>query len=129
MKVRDVIKRSEQDGWKLARTKGSHRQFHHPIKPGTVTVAGHPSVDILPGNIEQYSQAGRPETKDVVIYEKSESGWGAYVPDLCGLGVAGRDLDEVKELIRGAIEFHLGGMRRHRDPIPEPTATTEYITV
>jgi predicted RNA binding protein YcfA (HicA-like mRNA interferase family) len=40
MKVRDVIKRLEQDGWRLARTKGSHRQFHHPAKPGTVTVAG-----------------------------------------------------------------------------------------
>jgi predicted RNA binding protein YcfA (HicA-like mRNA interferase family) len=34
MKVRDVIKRLEQDGWRIARTKGSHRQFHHPAKPG-----------------------------------------------------------------------------------------------
>jgi predicted RNA binding protein YcfA (HicA-like mRNA interferase family) len=39
MKVRDVIKRLENDGWRLVRTKGSHRQFHHPSKPGTVTVA------------------------------------------------------------------------------------------
>jgi predicted RNA binding protein YcfA (HicA-like mRNA interferase family) len=36
MKVRDVIKRLEEDGWRLARTKGSHRQYHHPAKPGTV---------------------------------------------------------------------------------------------
>jgi predicted RNase H-like HicB family nuclease len=54
---------------------------------------------------------------------------GAYAPDLPGLGVAGTTLDEVKELIREAMEFHLEGMRQHGDPIPSPSATTEYITV
>jgi predicted RNA binding protein YcfA (HicA-like mRNA interferase family) len=59
MKVRDAIKRLEQDGWRIARTKGSHRQFHHPTKPGTVTVAGHPSVDIPPGTLNNIlKQAG-----------------------------------------------------------------------
>jgi predicted RNA binding protein YcfA (HicA-like mRNA interferase family) len=59
MKVRDVIKRLEQDGWRIARTKGSHRQFHHSGKPGTVTVAGHPSVDIPPGTLNNIlKQAG-----------------------------------------------------------------------
>lgn len=46
MKVRDVIKRIEDDGWYLARTRGSHRQFHHRKKPGTVTVAGHSNTDV-----------------------------------------------------------------------------------
>jgi predicted RNase H-like HicB family nuclease len=67
--------------------------------------------------------------KYLVIYEKSESGWGAYVPDLPGLGIAAKTQDEVKELIREAIEFHLEGMRQHGDAIPTPSATTEYITV
>ena len=67
--------------------------------------------------------------KYLVIYEKSPEGWGAYAPDLPGLGVAGSTLDEVKELIREAMEFHLDGMRQHGDPIPAPNATTEYITV
>jgi predicted RNA binding protein YcfA (HicA-like mRNA interferase family) len=59
MKVRDLIKRLEQDGWQLVRTKGSHRQFRHPKKPGTVTVAGHPSVDIPPGTLNNIlKQAG-----------------------------------------------------------------------
>jgi predicted RNA binding protein YcfA (HicA-like mRNA interferase family) len=59
MKVRDLIKRLEQDGWQLVRTKGSHRQFHHPKKSGTVTVAGHPSVDIPPGTLNNIlKQAG-----------------------------------------------------------------------
>lgn len=67
--------------------------------------------------------------KYLVIYEKSETGWGAYVPDLPGLGVVGKTQDEAKELMREAIEFHLEGMRQNGDAIPSPTATTEYITV
>jgi predicted RNA binding protein YcfA (HicA-like mRNA interferase family) len=48
MKVRDAIKLVEADGWRLVRTRGSHRQFHHPTKPGTVTIAGLPSADLGP---------------------------------------------------------------------------------
>lgn len=46
MKVRDVIKRVEADGWYHVGTVGSHRHFKHPTKPGKVTVAGHPSKDL-----------------------------------------------------------------------------------
>lgn len=49
VKVREVIKVLEDDGWRMVRTKGSHRQFHHPARPGTVTVSGKPGVDVLPG--------------------------------------------------------------------------------
>ena len=45
-KVREAISLIERDGWRLARTSGSHRHYHHPEKPGTVTVAGHPSKDL-----------------------------------------------------------------------------------
>jgi len=38
----------EQDGWLQVRQKGSHRQYHHPSKAGTVTIAGHPSMDLDP---------------------------------------------------------------------------------
>ena len=51
MKVRELIARIESDGWVLVRTKGSHRQFQHPSKPGTVTVAGKPGVDVPPGTL------------------------------------------------------------------------------
>lgn len=67
--------------------------------------------------------------KYLVIYEKSESGWGAYAPDLPGLGVAAKTLEEAKELMREAIDFHIEGMRQHGEQIPAPSATTEYITV
>ena len=46
MKVRDVLRMLVQDGWYEVRVKGSHRQFHHNSKPGTVTVAGRPSMEI-----------------------------------------------------------------------------------
>jgi len=51
MKVRDVIKLIERDGWYLVVTKGSHRQYKHPTKPGRVTIAGHPTDDLAPGTL------------------------------------------------------------------------------
>lgn len=59
VKVRDLVAMLEAAGWKQVRQKGSHRQFHHPIKPGTVTVAGQPGVDIPPGTLNSIlKQAG-----------------------------------------------------------------------
>ncbi len=59
MKVRELIRLLEDDGWRLARTRGSHRQFKHPNKPGTVTVAGKTSVDVPPGTLSAIlKQAG-----------------------------------------------------------------------
>lgn len=59
MKVRDLIKIIEKDGWFLVRIKGSHRQFHHAIKAGTVTVAGKESIDIPIGTLNSVlKQAG-----------------------------------------------------------------------
>jgi len=51
MKVRDVIRLIEDDGWFLMATPGSHRQYKHPTKPGRVTVAGKPSDDVAPGTL------------------------------------------------------------------------------
>ena len=48
-KVRDAIRVVERDGWVLARTVGSHRQYKHPTKRGTVTIAGHPSKELASG--------------------------------------------------------------------------------
>lgn len=50
-KVKDLLAQLEADGWFLVRTKGSHRQYHHKSKPGTVTVAGKPSVEVPPGTL------------------------------------------------------------------------------
>lgn len=59
MKVREIVKLLEDDGWCQARMKGSHRQFKHASKKGTVTVAGKPNVDIPPGTLNNIlKQAG-----------------------------------------------------------------------
>jgi predicted RNA binding protein YcfA (HicA-like mRNA interferase family) len=46
MKVREIIRLLEDDGWVLISTRGSHRQYTHPVRPGRVTVAGKPSDDL-----------------------------------------------------------------------------------
>jgi predicted RNA binding protein YcfA (HicA-like mRNA interferase family) len=51
MKIRDVIKMIDADGWVQVKSKGSHRQFKHPVKPGRVTIAGHPGDDLAPGTL------------------------------------------------------------------------------
>jgi predicted RNA binding protein YcfA (HicA-like mRNA interferase family) len=62
VKVRDLIRLIESDGWTLVRTRGSHRQFHHASKPGTVTIAGSPGVDVPPGTLNSVlKQAGLKE--------------------------------------------------------------------
>ena len=59
MKVCDVIKLIEGDGWRHVRTTGSHRQYKHPTKRGTVTVSGKPGLDMPPGTLNSVlKQAG-----------------------------------------------------------------------
>jgi predicted RNA binding protein YcfA (HicA-like mRNA interferase family) len=67
MKIREVMKLIEADGWYLVATRGSHRQYKHPAKPGRVTIAGHPADDLAPGTLNSVlKQAqlakGRTET-------------------------------------------------------------------
>lgn len=65
MKVRDIIKLIESDGWYLVRTKGSHQQYKHPEKPGLVTVAAHSgNADLAPGTLNSIlKQAKLKEVK------------------------------------------------------------------
>ena len=59
VKVRDVVRMLEKDGWFLVRTKGSHHQFRHLVKKGAVTVPGRPSDDLAPGTLSSIlEQAG-----------------------------------------------------------------------
>jgi predicted RNA binding protein YcfA (HicA-like mRNA interferase family) len=51
MKVKDIIRLLEGEGWFLIATRGSHRQYKHPVRPGRVTVAGKPSDDLAPGTL------------------------------------------------------------------------------
>ena len=58
-KVQELITRLEADGWYQVRQKGSHRQYHHASKAGTVTIAGKPSIEVPPGTLSSIlKQAG-----------------------------------------------------------------------
>ncbi len=63
----------------------------------------------------------------VVVIEKGEHNYSAYVPDLPGCVSTGKTLDEVKRNIREAVEFHLEGMREDGLPIPEPATISDYV--
>jgi predicted RNA binding protein YcfA (HicA-like mRNA interferase family) len=64
MKVREAIRLIEDNGWYLVATRGSHRQYKHPIKPGRVTIAGKPSEDLAPGTRNSImKQAGLKEQR------------------------------------------------------------------
>jgi len=60
MKVRDIMKRIEKDGWTMIpRTGTSHRQYKHAVKPGRLTLAGHRNDDVDPGTLKSIPrQAG-----------------------------------------------------------------------
>jgi predicted RNase H-like HicB family nuclease len=69
------------------------------------------------------------ETEYAVVYEKTGTGYGAYVPDLPGCVSTGRTLKEAEDNMREAIAFHLEGMREDGDPIPEPTTKVGMLPV
>jgi predicted RNase H-like HicB family nuclease len=64
-----------------------------------------------------------------VVVERAEHNYSAYVPDLPGCVAAAETKEELLELIKEAIDFHLEGMREAGEPIPEPSAVAEYVEV
>jgi predicted RNA binding protein YcfA (HicA-like mRNA interferase family) len=63
VKVRDLIRRIESDGWRHIRTTGSHRHFKHATKPNVVTVPGHPGDDVPVGTLKSVLKATGVEAK------------------------------------------------------------------
>ena len=59
MKVRDMLRLIEADGWYLAVTRGSHRQYKHPTKPGRVTISGHLNHDLAPSTLNSILKQAR----------------------------------------------------------------------
>jgi predicted RNase H-like HicB family nuclease len=94
-----------------------------------------PSLDILQRNgrrnPQKYLQTGRIKAmrEYAVIFEKTSTGWSAYVPDLPGLGVAGPTYEATEQLIREGINFHIEGLRADGDPIPEPTTRVAKMPI
>ncbi|MGD0796577.1 MAG: type II toxin-antitoxin system HicB family antitoxin [Acidobacteriaceae bacterium] len=65
-----------------------------------------------------------------VIYERADDGgWGAYAPDLPGLGVIGETLEETESLIREGIALHIAGLIEDGLPVPEPVTRAARVAV
>ena len=64
-----------------------------------------------------------------VVIEQSESGYGAYVPDLPGCVAVGDTLAETEQLICEAIPFHIEGLRENGDSVPDPTTRVEFVGI
>ena len=67
--------------------------------------------------------------KYLVVIEKTETGYSAYSPDLEGCVATGHSREEVEREMQEAIEFHLDGMTRNGDPIPEPRTYSRYVEI
>ena len=131
MKIAELIRLLEEDGWRLARTRGSHRQYKHPSKPGTVTAAGKPSLDVPPGTLNrpQEGEVTMARLRYMVVLERGETSWGAHVPDLPGCVAVGETREDVRRLIREAIEFHIDGLKEDGLPVPAPSSEGEFVDV
>ncbi len=65
----------------------------------------------------------------LVVIEKGENSFGAYVPDLPGCAVVGETREEALRLIREAVELHVESLREQGSRVPEPASTTEYVQI
>lgn len=65
----------------------------------------------------------------LVIIENSEGSYSAYSPDLPGCVAAGDTVEEVRSLMREAIQMHIDSLREHGEPVPPPSSSAEYVAV
>jgi predicted RNase H-like HicB family nuclease len=65
----------------------------------------------------------------MVVIERGETSWGAHVPDLPGCIAVGESRDEVRRLIREAIELHIDGLKQDGIPVPAPSSEGEFVDV
>jgi len=103
VKIRDIIKLLEEDGWTVVRQRGSHRQLKNASKPGFV--------------------------KYLIVIESTATGFSAYSPDVPGCVATGDSREEAEREMRDAISFHLDGLRQEGAKLPEPQASSTYVEV
>ena len=65
----------------------------------------------------------------MVVIERGETSWGAHVPDLPGCVAVGETREEVLQLIREAIEFHIESLKEDGLPLPSPSSEGEFVEV
>jgi len=135
LKVGDLIRPREKDGWRLVRNPGepSTVQASEQARDCDLGWQDEPGCDA--GYSELNTQASGPEAvrcatiRYMVVIERGETSWGAHVPDLPGCIAVGETRDEVLRLIREAIGFHIEGLKQEGLPIPVPSSEGELVEV
>ena len=65
----------------------------------------------------------------MVVVEHGATSWGAHVPDLPGCVAVADTREEVLQMIREAIEFHIDGLRDSGLPVPTPSSEGAFVEV
>lgn len=133
MKVSEILRLFQADGWSLTATRRSHRQFKHASNPSRVTVPGKPIDDVASGTLNSiHKHAGlksRGPMRYAIVIKKAEGNFYAKVPDLPRCVATGATVAEVEAEIREAIIFHVDGLLEDELPIPNAVSRFEYIEV
>ena len=113
MKVREIIKLIEADGWYKIRAKGGHRQYKHAVKSGRVTVPGQMSAEldkkteksILRQAGVDEGRASKGVTMDayLILIGKTNTGYSAHCPDVPGCAAVGKTAEEVVANMRESL--------------------------
>ncbi len=123
VKIRDVVRLVEDDGWFPVRTRGSHRQYHHrsSLAPSPLPASG---PGFAPQDSEQYSETSRTTVKFMqytIIIERGSKNFSAYVPDFPGCVAAADTEEETVALMKEALEMHIEDMRARGEPLLPPS--------
>jgi len=134
MKISEIIRLPEKDGWVLKRTAGSHRHFTHPNQ-AWAGYGGRQTERYLEAQdrIEHPEAGGLAKGAAVrgyvVVFEgDDEAGYSAYSPDLPGVVAAGSTRCETEQLMIEAMAEHIAMLRQAGDPVPEP-ADADSVTI
>jgi len=79
-------------------------------------------------NASEYQQGRAELMRYAVIYERTRTGYSAYVPDLPGCVAAAKTLEDTESLMEGAIAMHIAGLREDGEEVPVPTTVAKYIS-
>jgi len=133
LKVREMIRLLEADGWILDRISGSHRVYCHPVKRGIVVIPGALGKDLPPGTERSIAEASGTEessmtTYAIVIERAEDGGYGAWAPDLPGCVALGVSEQECIDQMREAVGLYLQVLRERGETVPEPTTHVATVT-
>ena len=134
MRVREMIKfLVENKGWYLVRVCGCHRQFKLRSKKSRLTINSRMDMELAEGalyhSINQCFDAKEIISKDQyeVTIEESSNCYSAYSSDLPGCVVVGDTVEETKELMIGAVQLHLEGLKQEGLLVPDPGNAATYF--